>query len=67
MLFDNGLKRIKKSADIVTLVNNERRIKMLENTLFTPRQLILHNLSRYNYLSEHSDKEEIYNEMRVFN
>lgn len=51
----------------MTLVNNERRIKMLENTLFTPRQLILHNLSRYNYLSEHSDKEEIYNEMRVFN
>ena len=51
---DRGVKKIGQSMDVVTLIRTQKRLKALENFLFTKPQRNLLRMNRWNYLSENS-------------
>lgn len=51
---DRGVKKIGKSLDVVTLIKTQKRLKALENFLFTKPQRNLLRMNRWNYLSQNS-------------
>ena len=54
----NGVRKIDRSLDLVTLIRTQKRLITLEKVLFDKQQLILSKLTRENYLSLNSSTSE---------
>ena len=45
-----GVRDFEKAIDVLHLIRNQKRLKILERAVFNPAQLQLSKLSKYNYL-----------------
>ena len=50
--FNSGIKKIKRSLDLVTFLNTQRRLKVLEHSIFNSRQKQLARINQNYYLQE---------------
>jgi hypothetical protein len=46
-----GLRRVEKALDVVTLVRTQKRLRALENHLFSMPQRMLLRMNRHNFLN----------------
>ena len=62
----NGMRKIERSLDLLTLLRTQKRLITLERAVFDKRQLILSKISRDNYLSlEESGTESEFADHRL--
>jgi hypothetical protein len=58
--FDSGVKKIKRSLDIVTFLKTQRRLKVLEHAIFNSRQKQLARINQNYYLQESTSPSSEY-------